>query len=128
MAAGATHGQAEERCACGGDDVVQIVGALLEFALDRGVADEVMRSTDEKAGGSASQEVVLDKNIISKLFVDKLAIWEIAIVGVDDVIAIGPGAGAERVHLIAMALGEADDVEPVPGLPLAVVRRGQEPI
>ena len=32
----------------------------------------------------------------------------------DDVIAIRPGVGPQRVHLVAVALGEAHHVEPVP--------------
>ena len=46
----------------------------------------------------------------------------------DDPVAIRPGIGPRRVHLVAVALGEAHDVEPVPPPALAVCGRGEQPI
>ncbi len=59
MAPGALDGQAEERRAGGGDHVVQVVGTLLEHALDRLVADDVVRAADEEAGRRPGERVGL---------------------------------------------------------------------
>ena len=43
-----------------------------------------------------------------------------------DVIAIGPGVGSRLVLIVSVGVAVVDDVEPMPGPPLAVVRRIQQ--
>ena len=55
-------------------------------------------------------------------------VGHVGVEGRHDPISIGPGVGPFGVDLVAVGVGVADDVEPVLGHPLAVARRGEEPI
>src|SRR5437763_1561992 len=72
-------------------------------------------------GGRLGEAIVRLERVASELFEDKPRVRRIVVEAADDVVAIGPGIGAEGVHLVAVALGEAGDVEPVPRPALAVV-------
>ena len=62
---------------------------------------------------------------------DEIRIGHVAIEGLDDPVAVAPGFAevALRGQLDQVAgIGVADDVEPVPAPPLAIGRRGQQPV
>ena len=46
----------------------------------------------------------------------------------DDVVAVAPGVGPDLVELVAVGVGVAGEVEPVPAPALAVVRRREQPV
>ncbi len=52
--------------------------------------------------------------------------WEIGIQGPNDEVAVVIGRRAVVIVLETVALGEADEVEPVPGPPLSVPRAGKQ--
>ena len=70
----------------------------------------------------------LAQGIAGQLLEDEPGERRVAVERADDVIAIRPGRRPGQVGLVALALAEPDDVEPVPPPALAVLRRGQQPI
>ena len=58
----------------------------------------------------------------------KLVVGLVVVEAADDVVAIAPGERLGAVALVAVGLGVADQVEPVPAPLLAVVRRGEQAI
>ena len=72
--------------------------------------------------------IVGEEDVGGELSADEGWPGEVVVEGLDDPVAVGPGVGSEDVVLEAMAVGEVDRVEPVPGHPLAEARRGEEPV
>jgi hypothetical protein len=132
MAAGALHRQAAERIQ-GRDHHVVPVEAAGQLAVGLrlrhfNVADEVPRpGGDEPQRGDAVHGVRRD-DVSGELFGDEPAIRFVGIEGPDDVIAVRPGVESELVLVVAVGFAKVDDIQPVPGPPLAVVGRIQQPV
>ena len=124
VAAGAVDGEAEEGAAGGGDDVVEIVGALLQPAGEIANADGVVGSGDQEAGGGFDGGVTGMELVGGELLDDEAIEGLVAVEGTDDVVAVGPGVFAEVILLEAVTFAEANDVEPVASPALAIVRGG----
>ena len=60
------------------------------------------------------------------MLTNELVIRNVLIEGPNQVIAIRPGMVARPVLVMAVRLGEVDDVHPVPGPALAVLRTSQQ--
>ncbi len=123
VAAGAADGEPEEGRAGGAHDVVEFVGALVGGEDRIGRLHLVPRAADEEAGGH-----VVAEGVAGELRADEGVVGHVGVDGVDHPVAVAPGVGARLVHLEAVALGEADDVEPVAGEALAEAAGGEEPI
>ncbi len=72
--------------------------------------------------------VVRRQRVGGKLFAYKLAVGDILVQGVDDVIAVGPRIGAAFVFVVAMGVAVVDDIKPVPRPAFAVARRREEAV
>ena len=68
------------------------------------------------------------QHVAGQLFLDELPIRPVLVEGADQVIAIGPGVGPRLVLVVAVRLAVVHDVHPVPRPPLAIMRRGQQPV
>ena len=93
VTAGAADRQAEEGRRRVADEVGHVVGALLQSALERGVADEVVRPGHEEARGAGAEEVAVLQGVAGQLFADESGVWRAVVEGADDVIAVRPGVG-----------------------------------
>jgi hypothetical protein len=79
------------------------------------------RCGDEKTGGRIGSE-----RVSRDLLADELVIRNIGVEGTDDIVAVGKGVGTLGIHLEAMRVGVADDIEPVLRPALAVMGTGEE--
>ena len=70
----------------------------------------------------------LRQQVAGDVFADELIVRHVVIEGADQIIAITPGVMDLVVPFVAVRLGEADDVHPVPGPAFAEMGRGQQPI
>ena len=123
VAAGTANGEAEHGRAGRAHHVVHLVGPLIGREHRIGRADLVLRSTDDEARGRVGAE-----DVAAELLLQKNVVGFVGIERRDHPVAIGPGVAPGPVHLEAVALGEPDDVEPVPRPSLAVVRRREQPV
>ena len=128
VAAGAAEGHAQEGAAEGFDLFVDevheefhLVGFGEEFGADAEEAEggEVAVAL---GGGGGGEEVAGD------LFADELVVGEVAVEGVDDVVAVAPGIAEGDVFIEAVGVGVAGDIEPVAAPAFAVVRGIQEAV
>ena len=124
MAAGAVERQAQEHLAGGGDDIVQVFIELLHrvhrFVLPE--AQAVEAGGDDVFGSGRFQLVA------RQLLQDEAVVGLVLAEGADDIVAVAPDQGLGAVPLVAVGLGVADQVEPVPGPALAILGRGQQPL
>src|SRR5207248_3162151 len=128
VAARAADGEAEEGRASGSHDVVQVIGALLERTFGGLNADGIVNAGDEKPGCRLYDRIALTDHVARELFGHETRVRRIEVQSADDVIAVGPGVGTEVVLLVAIALAEADHVQPAARPAFAVGRRGEEMI
>ena len=122
MAAGTIERHAEHRLANGGDDVVETIVAGL-LGIDRFIipdAQAIEARCDQRVG------IAGEKLIACQLFAQEAVERLILIEGTDDVIAIAPDVRLRVVALVAVGLGIADEVEPMPGPLFAVLRHCQQ--
>ena len=66
--------------------------------------------------------------VARQLLQDESVVGLVLAEGADDVVAVPPHQRLGTVPLVAVGLGVADQVEPVPGPALAVLRRSQQPV
>ena len=126
VAAGAADRQAEHRGADRAEHVVELVVAVL---LDLVLGD--LRAVDaggQEAGRRQGQRVVRLELVAGDLPLDERVVRQVLVERLDDEVAIVIGGRPVVVVLEAVALGEAGQVEPVPGPALAVVRDGEQPV
>ena len=64
-----------------------------------------------------------ERLVAGELLEDEAVERLVGVEGADDVVAIAPGVGPRFVELVAVGVGVAGEVEPVPAPALAVVRR-----
>ena len=85
---------------------------------------------DQEPGRRLGQPVaaVGGERVAGELLEDEPGERRVAVERADHVVAIGPGGRPRQVGLVALALAEPDDVEPVPAPALAVMGRGQQPV
>ena len=68
------------------------------------------------------------ESVAADVLDDELVVRQVDVEGADHVVAIAECVGDVVVELVSGGLGVADQVEPVPGPALAVVRAGEQPI
>ena len=124
VAAGTADAQPEEDLAGDVGDVVEDVGPLpAHVALVVLVGPQ-----PEKAGGDLELGVVRIELVAGELLGEEAVVGLVGVERADDVVAVAPGVGANGILAIAVRLGIADQVEPVPRPSLAVPRRGQQAV
>ena len=124
VAAGALEGQAEE----GGAEGVHAVDDVgdAELLLD----DAALLVLHVEAVEGRREALVLRgvrQQVAGELPRDELVEGEVLVERLDDPVAVRPH-GAVAIHLVAVRVGEAREVQPVGGHPLAVARRGEETV
>jgi hypothetical protein len=120
MAAGAAIGHADEGCAYGVGDFVEVFLAAKEEGLGVALIGEVA----EEAGGDYGFGIVGPELVAGDLFMDELVVGLVGVERLDDVVAVAPGVGTGFVGLETVAVGVAGEIEPVASPPPAVVARG----
>ena len=68
------------------------------------------------------------ERVAGQLFFDEAGVGLVVIEGADDVIAVGPGVGAELVLIVAMGIAVVDHVEPVAAPAFAIARGGEQTV
>ena len=124
VAASAAQRDSQKRRRGRAENVVELV-VTVDLRLGRLV---VPGPQSQKRGGDLGSRIRPVNFIAGQLLGQESAVRFIAIEGIDDVVAIPPGVRLVAVALIAVGLGESDDVEPMPPPALAVMRAGQKPI
>ena len=69
-----------------------------------------------------ASRVAGERLVAGELLEDEAVVRLVGVEGADDVVAVAPGVGPRFVELVAVGLGVAGEVEPVPAPALAVVR------
>ena len=104
-----TQGEPQEGCAGGAQHVVDLVGPLLSGQRDVRALDDVHRATHQEPRGHVHAQ-----RVPGNLLADEAVVGLVGIESVDDVVAEAPSAQALSVGLKTIALGKADDIEPMP--------------
>ena len=124
VAAGTADAQPEEDLARDVGDVIQDVGPLPAH-----VALVVFVGAQPEVAGRHSQLGIVGIELVAgKLLGQEAVVGFVGVEGPDDIVAVTPGVGAERILPVAVRLGIAHEVEPVPPPALAVTRRGQQAV
>ena len=130
MTAGTVERQAEERLADDTDHVLHLLlardGTLRGVGL--GIACPVPRAADEHARGDDPVARHRLEDVAGELLLHEAVVGLVFVEALDDVIAVVPGAVTGMVVFESLALGVADDVEPVSAPALAVMGRGEQVI
>ena len=126
VASGAADGQAEHRRAEGGGHVVELVVPLLLGGIGGDL--RAVDARREEAGCHQGLRIVGLDLVARQLEPDEAVVGHVFIQGPDDKVAVVVGARPVVVVLVAVALGEPGQVEPVPCPSLAVTPVGQEPV
>ena len=69
-----------------------------------------------------------DQLVAGELLHDEAVVGLVRVEAADDVVAVPPGVGPGLVELVAVGVGVAGQVEPVPAPALAVTRDGEQPV
>ena len=123
VAAGAVDGQSKKDGAGGAHHVVEFIGALIGGEDEVFAFDLVHGTTDEESSGG-----IFAGGVACDLLADESIEGEVLVEGADDVVAVGPCIFAHLIHFEAVALCEANDVEPVAGPAFAEVGGVEEMI
>ena len=135
VAARASDGQPEEGHAGGAEHVVEVVelrgGGVVGLVVP-GVQPVEPRG-DEAGPPLRSQRRCgadrgLGQLVARDLFAHEPVVGLVGVEAVDDVVAVAPGVGLRPIPLVAVALGIADQVQPMATPALAVLRRFEQPI
>ena len=107
--------------------VVSVMSFRMAGPLAGGVAVVIfVDAAAEIAGGDERLGIVGKQFVAGELLQHEAVVGLVGVEGVDDVVAITPGVGAVVVGLVAVAVGVADEVQPVARPAFAVVRAGEE--
>ena len=129
VAAGTGEREAEEGPAGDIDLVIDDVESrLLLVGLGERLRADHQEACGNRPRGIGGGVAARGKEIAGELFDEEAVVGEIAVAGVDDPVAVAPGLRHYGVGIVGRGLGEANDVEPVAGLLLAVMGRGEEPV
>ncbi len=79
-----------------------------------------------RAGGQPG--LVGEEDVGGDLLADEPGVGLVAVERLDEVVAVRPGVGPDAVLVVAVGLGEVDQVHPVPRHALAVVGRGEQAV
>ena len=129
MALGAVDGETGKRADGVRDHVVavEVSGDFpVGFGLGHfGVADEIPRTGGDEtqrldAVGGAGEE-----HVAGDLFLHETRVGFVGVEGAHDVVAVGPGVGAEFVFVVAVGVAVVDDIEPVARPTFAVAGGGE---
>ena len=124
VAAGTSDAQPQEDLACDVGDIVQDVGPLPTH-----VALVVFVGAQPEVAGRHSQlGIVGIKLVTGKLLGQEAVVRFVGVEGPHDIVAVTPGMGAKGILAVAVGLGIANQVEPVPPPTLAVTRRGEQAV
>ncbi len=77
---------------------------------------------------TVSLRLVGKEHVAGDLLLDESGVRLVVVERLDQVIAVGPGVAPDAVLVVAVRLGEVDQVHPVPRPALAVMRAGQQAI
>ena len=128
MATGAVDRKSEERAARRGDHVVERGGAD-DLLGDRVlVAHVVIGSGDEERAADLDGGVELAEHVAGEVFPHELVEGLVVVQRADDVVAERIEVIDDEVAFEAVALAEADDIEPVAAPVFAIARRGQQAV
>jgi len=120
VASRTAQGQAEERRARRPDHVIQFVLSLHLRQIDVGAFHDVVRTRHQITGGDGGSE-----RIARQLFPQKLVVWLVVVERPDDIIAERPSVRPFAVGLVAVRVGKPNEIEPMAGPTLAIVRAGE---
>ena len=126
VAAGAIDGHAEEGLTDVGGDLGEHFLAAL-FGIDV-AGDEMLGAGAQVAGGDQRFLVAGEHLVAGDLLLDEAVVRLVRVEGVDHVVAVAPGVRTILVEFEAVGVGVANDVEPLGGPALAVVRRGEQAV
>src|SRR5262249_1496999 len=73
-------------------------------------------------------QALLREQVAGDVFLYELVVWHVLVKRSDHVIAVAPGVDLIVVEFVPVGFGIADQVQPVPGPALAIMRRGEQPI
>ena len=124
MTARATDGETEQRERGRVRHVVQGIAPALHLigGIDHVGPEEVERRRDLRV------RIAGEKFIARQLFTDETVVGLVRVESPHHVVAVAPRVGPRRIVLEPVALRKARQIQPVPPPPLAVVRRGQQPV
>ena len=122
---GAAQGQPQPDRAHG----VGLVQCLLEPHLtSRHARFPILEAAAQESGGNPLFEARTGEEVPGNLLEGEAVEGQVAIQCLDHPLPPAPGVGTEQVLLVAVAVGVAGQVQPVPGPFLAVTGRCQEPV
>ena len=124
MATCAIHRESKEHLPRRGDDIIEHV-VPREFLVRRLIVPD---AEPVKAGGDDAVGICVHEFITGELLADEMVVGLVVVESTNDVIAITPGIRLVAVALVAVRLGEADEVEPMPPPLFAVMGRGKQAI
>ena len=106
---------------------------MADLAVDAVLADVAERALVPGTGrdhpqGHDPARFAGKEDVGGHLLLDEPGERPVLVEGLDEVIAVGPGISPDAVLVVAMGLGEMDQVHPVPGPALAVMGAGQQAI
>ena len=122
VADGATHGEAHEGGADGGDAINDVLEMTFFGKGGPSIDDEV---EPVEAGGDELVLCGLFVEVTGDLESGELVVGEVFVEGLDDPVAVGRVI-AEVVVVVAVGVGDADEVEPILGHVFAVAGLGHE--
>ncbi len=124
VAARATIGHAEERGSDRIGDVIQnLLAPLPQIA---GIAFVGIMTIE--AGRDSRPGIVRPQLISGDLLFHEAVVWLVLIERLNDVIAVAPGVRAGLVGFEPFTFGVSGEVQPMTRPPLAIVRRGEQPV
>jgi len=103
-----------------------VEGVLAALDLVAGIGH--IGAEEIETGGDQRHRIVWIKLIARQLFANEARIGLVGIEGGNDIVAVAPGVGADLIVFVAVAVGIAGEIEPMPPPTLAIVRRGQQPV
>ena len=124
VAAGTAERETEHCRGRGADDVVELIGfglyAVVGFVVPH--AETVVAGRRERVVRHGIELVA------GKLLDQELVVGFVLVQGPNDIVAIPPGQRFFAVALVTVALGEANNIQPVAGPALAILRTGKQAI
>ena len=124
VAAGAIHGEPQKDLARGGDQIIKLI-VEREFPVGRIV---VPNPQTVITGGDQTLGTAVGQFVAGQLFPNEPVVGFVGVEGADDVVAVPPSMGLGLVGLVAVGLGEAHQIKPMPSPLLAVMGRLEQAI
>ena len=119
VAARATDRHSQKRLAGRAEDIVQVV-----VPRERPVGRFVVPDSQTIKTGSRNAVARLVRQLVAgQLFEHKSIVWLVLVEGANHVVAVLPDEVLAAVAFVAVGFGVANQIEPMPGPLLAVLRR-----